>query len=622
MTAVPARTAGRVCIGGVASPADQALVGPSAATSTRCMPPAARPAGAQPLFGMLALIRWPAWGVPSAAQGNEAQLGRRGRARGWRKPCTPTASTGRWCGAPTPAPGNGTCRPDPSTSTSAGPACSATPSTSCRHFRKHWRSLTHPDEHKMIDGLVAGSSPAGSNPSSKTRAATRMATGGDPRPRPRRRARRQQPRALRLAGANPTSAPSRPRCGYARSLLEASLDPLMTIGLDGRIMDVNEAAENLTGLPRTPSSAATLPTASPRRARPRGLAAGFVGRVRTTTFRSRSSSVDGRPHRGALQRQRLSRRERNVAGAFAAARDVTPCAKPAPARTHQRREGGCCAMKATCCKAAGRWTGRLHHRGRPAAAFPDATGRIFTIDALRPPPDGSLRWTAGPTRTTTCAHPHRLLGAAPHYVHGTSATPTPSIPAALSLGASDTSIYLCLPLRAQGQALGVIHLIPDDPDTLARTHELAETVADSLSLGLANLRLRENPANPCRCATPHRPLQPPFHGGLCSRSAVPPRRAPPRRVAVLDLDQPSRFNDDYGLMTPAAFRYHRLRQPHAGLPAPAVTTSPYRYGGEVSFCWCSPHHDLRPRPVAAGRLPPSVSRLVLHCHCGAGPARR
>ena len=37
---------------------------------------------------------------------------------------------------------------------------------------------------------------------------------------------------------------------YARSLIEASLDPLMTISKDGKITDVNTASEAVTGLPR------------------------------------------------------------------------------------------------------------------------------------------------------------------------------------------------------------------------------------------------------------------------------------------------------------------------------------------------------------------------------------
>ncbi len=46
------------------------------------------------------------------------------------------------------------------------------------------------------------------------------------------------------------SAALRTNALYARSLIEASLDPLVTIGIDGRIMDVNNATENVTGVAR------------------------------------------------------------------------------------------------------------------------------------------------------------------------------------------------------------------------------------------------------------------------------------------------------------------------------------------------------------------------------------
>src|SRR4029078_7245907 len=37
---------------------------------------------------------------------------------------------------------------------------------------------------------------------------------------------------------------------YARSLIEASLDPLVTISADGKITDVNEATTKITGVAR------------------------------------------------------------------------------------------------------------------------------------------------------------------------------------------------------------------------------------------------------------------------------------------------------------------------------------------------------------------------------------
>ena len=43
---------------------------------------------------------------------------------------------------------------------------------------------------------------------------------------------------------------SRQESQYARSLIEASLDPLVTISTEGKITDMNEALANITGMTR------------------------------------------------------------------------------------------------------------------------------------------------------------------------------------------------------------------------------------------------------------------------------------------------------------------------------------------------------------------------------------
>ena len=45
--------------------------------------------------------------------------------------------------------------------------------------------------------------------------------------------------------------PMQRESNYARSLIEASLDPLVTISVDGKITDVNEATVQATGRSRT-----------------------------------------------------------------------------------------------------------------------------------------------------------------------------------------------------------------------------------------------------------------------------------------------------------------------------------------------------------------------------------
>src|SRR5579863_7778951 len=53
-----------------------------------------------------------------------------------------------------------------------------------------------------------------------------------------------------LATARDVTA-QRAASAYSRSLIEASLDPLVTINPAGEITDVNSATENVTGVPRS-----------------------------------------------------------------------------------------------------------------------------------------------------------------------------------------------------------------------------------------------------------------------------------------------------------------------------------------------------------------------------------
>ena len=65
------------------------------------------------------------------------------------------------------------------------------------------------------------------------------------------------PRALNLPSPAELKA-QRSAAQYARSLIEASLDPLVTINADGKVTDVNEATVRATGDRRRSSSAASV----------------------------------------------------------------------------------------------------------------------------------------------------------------------------------------------------------------------------------------------------------------------------------------------------------------------------------------------------------------------------
>lgn len=110
---------------------------------------------------------------------------------------------------------------------------------------------------------------------------------------------------------------------YARGLLEASLDPLVTISHEGKITDVNEATEAATGVPRTQlvgsdfSDYFTEPDLA-RDGYRRVLAEGLV-RDYPLTIRHVSGSTTDVLYNAVVYRSEAGEAQ----GVFAAARDVT-----------------------------------------------------------------------------------------------------------------------------------------------------------------------------------------------------------------------------------------------------------------------------------------------------------
>ena len=110
---------------------------------------------------------------------------------------------------------------------------------------------------------------------------------------------------------------------YNRSLIEASLDPLVTIGPDGKITDVNQATELATGLDRrrlvgTDFSDYFTEPAKARAGYKKVLADGFVRDYPLTIQHASGSTMD------VLYNAAVYKNEGGqVQGVFAAARDVT-----------------------------------------------------------------------------------------------------------------------------------------------------------------------------------------------------------------------------------------------------------------------------------------------------------
>ncbi len=110
---------------------------------------------------------------------------------------------------------------------------------------------------------------------------------------------------------------------YARSLIEASLDPLVTISADGKITDVNEATVKVTGVPREKLIGTDFSNyfTEPEKAQ-EGYRQVFA-RGSVTDYPLTIRHADGRLT-DVLYNASVYRDERgNVIGVFAAARDIT-----------------------------------------------------------------------------------------------------------------------------------------------------------------------------------------------------------------------------------------------------------------------------------------------------------
>ena len=110
---------------------------------------------------------------------------------------------------------------------------------------------------------------------------------------------------------------------YARSLIEASLDPLVTISVDGKITDVNHASEEATGVPRAQLIGSDFSDyfTEPEKARAgyeEVFRQGFV-RDYPLELKRRDGHVTPVLYNATLYRDEKGR----VMGVFAAARDIT-----------------------------------------------------------------------------------------------------------------------------------------------------------------------------------------------------------------------------------------------------------------------------------------------------------
>jgi diguanylate cyclase (GGDEF)-like protein len=180
--------------------------------------------------------------------------------------------------------------------------------------------------------------------------------------------------------------------------------------------------------------------------------------------------------------------------------------------------------------------------------------------------------------------------------------------------ATATAAYLCLPLVAQGEALGILHLAADDASTRldGDAARLAAAVAEDLGISLAGLKLRETLRN--QSIRDHvtglfnrRYMEETLNREL--RRAERTRR--PVTVVMLDIDYFKRFNDTYGHGVGDALLRELGRLLRAGLRAGDV---PCRYGGD-EFAIILPEASVEDVVKRADQLREAAKRLQVR-HLG------
>lgn len=125
------------------------------------------------------------------------------------------------------------------------------------------------------------------------------------------------------AGSGHTGDQPQVSATYARSLIEASLDPLVTISPDGKITDVNEATVKVTGVPREQLIASDFSNyfIEPEKAREgyrQVFEKGFVTDY-PLTIRHKNGKLTHVLYNASVYKDVRG----NVLGVFAAARDIT-----------------------------------------------------------------------------------------------------------------------------------------------------------------------------------------------------------------------------------------------------------------------------------------------------------
>lgn len=183
-----------------------------------------------------------------------------------------------------------------------------------------------------------------------------------------------------------------------------------------------------------------------------------------------------------------------------------------------------------------------------AQLFPEDSGAVYVLSASRDMLDAVVAWGSRPPANPTFP-PGQCWAHRRGQVHlGTGHQRW--CPHVTDSG----HMYACLPLLAQGETLGILHLSDGlvkndkaDEERMAEKSKLAKILADNIGLGIANLKLRESMRN----QSIRDPLTALFNRRYMEEALAQEQHRTRRNdaqlaVVMIDIDHFKEFNDNFG----------------------------------------------------------------------------
>jgi diguanylate cyclase (GGDEF)-like protein len=180
--------------------------------------------------------------------------------------------------------------------------------------------------------------------------------------------------------------------------------------------------------------------------------------------------------------------------------------------------------------------------------FPEDSGAVFVLSASRDMLEAAAVW--GPLPPANLIFPPEEC-----WAHRRGQVHTGlSHERRCAHVTDDGHMYVCLPLLAQGETLGILHLLDGpiksgeaDEERMTEKCRLAKILADNVGLGIANLKLRESMRNlSIRDSLTGLFNRRYMEAALAQELHRTRRNAAQLAVIMIDIDHFKKFNDNFG----------------------------------------------------------------------------